>query len=575
MEKMIKIKKWKKWKKVKKWKIEKMKKLDSDAKSWTISRVYRCCWNFFRQNPQRFPWFCFGMCLFPEENQQPVFGSNRFFRRKVTIFIGCETKIHIFRRKSKKKIGKVSPSNNNYSFRTKKPTIHQAVYPKRAHFFWVTCCEWSSASSPVQELHSDAESDGSAPCCGTSGWPSLWPWPSLRTTPQEDRGQPGPGCGGARWTTRLRSGTPPHPSRSSSVSLKKSPAGRGRTGSLPCPDRRNGICGAPCSRLSTQSLWCLFSTILCCRWWNSFRTSCASSACSRAGHRSAQDLARWRPHAHCSARYAAGETAGRSADGHVLFFPIAADCGAEPRHSCTCSCRAKRWSSRFSSQTEFNSAACFSGTHFWADCGAGLQDFHPGQSSSASSSSPAWWKVFFRTFPRKKKYEDRSALGVGTECGLYFIHDGCQWEALFLWGRLLLSWGWYEGMVEDGDGSVEAAVQWASSVQGRSSGVAWGLAASSFLQASVVLASASLWSTLLLRSSEAAARGGWDGGPSSYVSLRRPLKNFLSLVSCSRCSHMKIWCITSSWPCTSQFCVRCLGVASLGDAVVLWRALLG
>ena len=60
---------------------------------------------------------------------------------------------------------------------------------------------------------------------------------------------------------------------------------------------------------------------------------------------------------------------------------------------------------------------------------SGLQGFLPGQSSSASSSSPAGVHgsadgpgegVFFRTFPRKKKCEDRSALGVGTECGLYF-----------------------------------------------------------------------------------------------------------------------------------------------------------
>ena len=54
--------------------------------------------------------------------------------------------------------------------------------------------------------------------------------------------------------------------------------------------------------------------------------------------------------------------------------------------------------------------------------GGGLQDFRPGQSSSASSSSPAGFadelgEGFFRT-PRKKKCEGRSALGVGTECGL-------------------------------------------------------------------------------------------------------------------------------------------------------------
>ena len=84
------MKKWKKCKNEKKWKMKKnekngekwwkkkMKKLDSHAKSSTISRVYSCCCNFFRQNPRRFPWFCFGMCLFPKENQQPVLGGNRF-----------------------------------------------------------------------------------------------------------------------------------------------------------------------------------------------------------------------------------------------------------------------------------------------------------------------------------------------------------------------------------------------------------------------------------------------------------------------------------------------------------------
>ena len=34
------------------------------------------------------------MCLFPEENQQPVLGGHRFLR-KVGILIGRETKTHI------------------------------------------------------------------------------------------------------------------------------------------------------------------------------------------------------------------------------------------------------------------------------------------------------------------------------------------------------------------------------------------------------------------------------------------------------------------------------------------------
>ena len=92
-------------------------KIASDAKSSTISRVYRCCCNFFRQTPRRFPWFCFGMCLFPEENQQPVLGGNRFSKEKWQFSLDAKQKHTFYRRKSTKKIAKVSPSNNNYSFR--------------------------------------------------------------------------------------------------------------------------------------------------------------------------------------------------------------------------------------------------------------------------------------------------------------------------------------------------------------------------------------------------------------------------------------------------------------------------
>ena len=54
---------------------------------------------------------------------------------------------------------------------------------------------------------------------------------------------------------------------------------------------------------------------------------------------------------------------GGSADDRILFL-VAATNGAERRHSSSWSSRANFWSSRFSSRTEFNSAACFSGTHF-------------------------------------------------------------------------------------------------------------------------------------------------------------------------------------------------------------------
>ena len=80
-----------------------------------------------------------------------------------------------------------------------------------------------------------------------------------------------------------------------------------------------------------------------------------ASACSRAGYRSAQDLVRRCPCVHRCARYAAGGTAGGSADDRILFL-AAADYGAERRHSSSWSWRANYWSSRFSPWTEFNSA---------------------------------------------------------------------------------------------------------------------------------------------------------------------------------------------------------------------------
>ena len=117
-EKMKKMKKKKK-KKMKKndEKERKMKKLDSHAKSSTISRVYRCCCNFFSSKSRRFPWFCIGMCLFPNENQQPVLECNRFSEEKWQFSLDMKQRHTFFRRKSTKKFAKVSPSNNNHSFR--------------------------------------------------------------------------------------------------------------------------------------------------------------------------------------------------------------------------------------------------------------------------------------------------------------------------------------------------------------------------------------------------------------------------------------------------------------------------
>ena len=59
-----------------------------------------------------------------------------------------------------------------------------------------------------------------------------------------------------------------------------------------------------------------------------------------------------------------GGTAGGSADDNILFL-VAADCGAERRHSSSSSWRAKRWSSRFSLLNKSSTALhVFSGTNF-------------------------------------------------------------------------------------------------------------------------------------------------------------------------------------------------------------------
>ena len=42
------------------------------------------------------------MCLFPKENQQLILGGHRF-PKKVTIFIGRETKTHILQTKNQRK----------------------------------------------------------------------------------------------------------------------------------------------------------------------------------------------------------------------------------------------------------------------------------------------------------------------------------------------------------------------------------------------------------------------------------------------------------------------------------------
>ena len=76
--------------------------LSSHEKSSTIFRAYRCCCNFFRRNPRRFPCFCFRNVCFPEDNQQPILGSHRFAEEKWQFLLDV---------KHKHTLAKVSPFN--------------------------------------------------------------------------------------------------------------------------------------------------------------------------------------------------------------------------------------------------------------------------------------------------------------------------------------------------------------------------------------------------------------------------------------------------------------------------------
>ena len=82
----------------------KMKKLDSHAKSWTISRVYRCCCNFFSSKSSTISMILFRNVSLSRGKSTTRFAVSRFFRRKVSIFIGRETKTHILPMKINEKI---------------------------------------------------------------------------------------------------------------------------------------------------------------------------------------------------------------------------------------------------------------------------------------------------------------------------------------------------------------------------------------------------------------------------------------------------------------------------------------
>ena len=82
-----------------------------------------------------------------------------------------------------------------------------------------------------------------------------------------------------RMTVRMELAAAMHHSsfRGAGPETYDAPRSQSRTGSLPCPVRMHGYSGASWNRSSTQSLWCLFSTILCRRRWNSCQTFSGSS----------------------------------------------------------------------------------------------------------------------------------------------------------------------------------------------------------------------------------------------------------------------------------------------------------
>ena len=75
--------------------------------------VYRCYCNLFRQNPRRFPWFCFGMCLFQKKINNSFWGSP-FFAKKCINFHWMWSKTHILQKKSdrNKFLTEISLSHN-------------------------------------------------------------------------------------------------------------------------------------------------------------------------------------------------------------------------------------------------------------------------------------------------------------------------------------------------------------------------------------------------------------------------------------------------------------------------------
>ena len=127
---------------------------------------------------------------------------------------------------------------------------------------------------------------------------------------------------------------------------------------------------------------------------------------------------------------------GGSTDDHLLFL-VAADCGAERGHSSS-----KWWcarSSRFSPPEQASTTSSFSLERISERNVDQIVDFPGGR---PSRFSPRTWfngfvhffarsnwcrgravsRGFLALFPGGKKCEDGSAIVVGSECGLHFIH---------------------------------------------------------------------------------------------------------------------------------------------------------
>ena len=202
------------------------------------------------------------MCLFREENQQPVLGGNRF-SEEVSIFIGRETKTvkqkhTFFRRKSTKKIAEVSPSNNKYSFRIISPfnNNNNCSSSSNSNSCLTQACPFLCGVFSVM-MASEQPGSGAAQ---RRRQRRLRPWlrhermtvamALVQSTHHSSRGQTIARAGvwgrEMNCTATIRD-PPPHPSGSSSASTRKIPALCGRTGCLPCPDRKSGCAADGCA----------------------------------------------------------------------------------------------------------------------------------------------------------------------------------------------------------------------------------------------------------------------------------------------------------------------------------------